>query len=350
MVPADPACAMPGVPEGQWMAFVRRVLARLQLTATNSLEAIQDRFGPDAVRSPAQSRAMYEAIRQIELVVRSEKDREFRKLAALQLHRIYSRAFDEFPFRGKGLVTLRLEGISRGKADGSEREQDAAALEIGSELEIIDLGPPLRVDMGRSVRERRDAELNSADDERGSQEKGRFHPTPKRYLQKVHKNEKIPVRLKSGHAGDVTPRNIVKAAFRHLIDRFHASRQGDDSRFLRGQVRSLAITYPTVLRPQPRQELKQMLEEEGIKEVELRYDEAISATIFYLEWFFNAAKFLGPEAFKVQCRREGSVWTQNLLVLDIGGGTTDLALVRIELRESAFRRSGSRSGRPVLRH
>ena len=77
-----------------------------------------------------------------------------------------------------------------------------------------------------------------------------------------------------------------------------------------------------------------MLEEEGIKEVELRYDEAISATIFYLEWFFNAAKFLGPEAFKVQCRREGSVWTQNLLVLDIGGGTTDLALVRVELREA----------------
>jgi hypothetical protein len=79
-----------------------------------------------------------------------------------------------------------------------------------------------------------------------------------------------------------------------------------------------------------------MLEEEGIKEVELRYDEAISATIFYLEWFFNAAKFLGPEAFKVQCRREGSVWTQNLLVLDIGGGSTDLALVRVQLREAPF--------------
>ena len=45
--------------------------------------------------------------------------------------------------------------------------------------------------MGRSVRERRDAELNSTDDDRDSQERGRFHPTPKRYLQKVHKNEKI---------------------------------------------------------------------------------------------------------------------------------------------------------------
>src|SRR5262249_9047162 len=65
-------------------------------------------------------------------------------------------------------------------------------------------------------------------------------------------------------------------------------------------------------------------------------EEAISATIFYLEWFFNAAKFLGPEAFKVQCRREGNVWTQNLLVLDIGGGSTDLALVRVQLREAAF--------------
>jgi hypothetical protein len=279
---------------------------------------------------------MYEAIRQIELVVRSEKDREFRKRAALQLHRIYSRAFDEFPFRGKGLVTLRLDPIARAKSDGAGRETDAAALEIGSELEILELGPPLRVDMGRSVRERRDAELNSTDGNGSAQEKGRFHPTPKRYLQKVHKDEKIPVRLQNGVAGEVTPRDIVKAAFRHLIDKFHESRQGDDSRFLRGQVRSAAITYPTVLRPQPRQELKRMMEEEGIKEVELRYDEAISATIFYLEWFFNAAKFLGPEAFKVQCRREGNVWTQNLLVLDIGGGSTDLALVRVELREAPF--------------
>ncbi len=116
------------------MAFVRRVLARLQLTAANPLEAIRARFGPDAVRSPAESKAMYEAIRQIELVVRSEKDREFRKMAALQLHRIYSLAFDEFPFRGKGLVTLRLDSMSGVKADGSVRERDSSALEIGSEL------------------------------------------------------------------------------------------------------------------------------------------------------------------------------------------------------------------------
>ena len=68
---------------------------------------------------------MYEAIRQIELVVRSEKDREFRKMAALQLHRIYSLAFDEFPFRGKGLVTLRLDSMSGVKADGSVRERDS---------------------------------------------------------------------------------------------------------------------------------------------------------------------------------------------------------------------------------
>ena len=226
------------------MTFVRRVLARLQLTAANPLEAIRARFGPDAVKSPAESKAMYEAIRQIELVVRSEKDREFRKMAALQLHRIYSLAFDEFPFRGKGLVTLRLDSMSGVKADGSVRERDSSALEIGSELEILEIGPPLKVDMGRSVQERRDAELNSTDDDRDSQEKGRFHPTPKRYLQKVHKNEKIPVRLKNGSAGEVTPRDIVKAAFRHLIGKFHESRQGDDSRFLRGQVRSRGNHVP----------------------------------------------------------------------------------------------------------
>src|SRR5262249_54062882 len=120
----DPAHALPGLSEGQWMAFVRRVLARLQLSASNPLEAIRARFGPDAVKSPPESKTMYEAIRQIELVVRSEKEREFRKMAALQLHQIYSRAFDEFPFRGKGLVTLRLDPISRAKSDGSGREKD----------------------------------------------------------------------------------------------------------------------------------------------------------------------------------------------------------------------------------
>jgi len=49
-----------------------------------------------------------------------------------------------------------------------------------------------------------------------------------------------------------------------------------------------------------------MLEEEGIKEVELRYDEAISATIFYLEWFFTPPSSSAPRLSRSSVAARGT--------------------------------------------
>ena len=75
---------------------------------------------------------MYEAIRQIELVVRSEKDREFRKLAAAATSPDLLGAFDEFPFRGKAsYVAAGGESVGESRRIGNGR-RDPAALELAA--------------------------------------------------------------------------------------------------------------------------------------------------------------------------------------------------------------------------
>ncbi len=55
--------------------------------------------------------------------------------------------------------------------------------------------------------------------------------------------------------------------------------------------------------------------------------------IFFLWREFGGNLNIGIESFKTRCRQEGNKWSQNVLVLDIGGGTTDLALIELTLED-----------------
>ena len=85
-----------------------------------------------------------------------------------------------------------------------------------------------------------------------------------------------------------------------------------------------------------------MLSEIGFRRVVIKYDEAIAAAIFYLMREIGFDPSLGLEAFKVGCRHDNGAWWRNVLVFDIGGGTTDLALVRLTLTESRSVRGQAR--------
>ena len=63
------------------------------------------------------------------------------------------------------------------------------------------------------------------------------------------------------------------------------------------------------------------------------YDEAVSVAIFFLWREFGGNLNIGIESFKTRCRQNGNKWSQNVLVLDIGGGTTDLALIELTLED-----------------
>ncbi|MGN2638640.1 hypothetical protein ACTD5D_21200 [Nocardia takedensis] len=110
------------------------------------------------------------------------------------------------------------------------------------------------------------------------------------------------------------------------------------------QITRLFITYPTKLPPDIRARLKTALAD-LVDRVELEIDEAVAASGFFLMRRFGVDPVLGAETFKLTARgpsgrsawadfdrwKDADRWHENLLVVDVGGGTTDCALVKLLL-------------------
>ena len=62
-------------------------------------------------------------------------------------------------------------------------------------------------------------------------------------------------------------------------------------------------------------------------------DEALAIVMFHLLREFSGDLNIGIESFKTRCRHQGNKWSQNVLILDIGGETTDIALMSLILEE-----------------
>ena len=93
------------------------------------------------------------------------------------------------------------------------------------------------------------------------------------------------------------------------------------------------MTYPTIASPAVRRDIAELVSNLNIGQVQTAYDEAVSVAIFFLWREFGGDLSIGIESFKTRCRQDGDKWSQNVLVLDIGGGTTDLALISLTLEE-----------------
>jgi hypothetical protein len=105
----------------------------------------------------------------------------------------------------------------------------------------------------------------------------------------------------------------------------------------------LNVTFPTRLPPDRRDALLEVLRQEFTSEIDMHIDEAAAAAGFYLLKRFGNDSVLGVEAFRLHARcPEGfrawdrpdiwdaaREWHENLLVIDVGGGTTDCALVKV---------------------
>lgn len=335
----NPAKALPGVAEVQWVAALRMVAEALGLDTQDPIAAVKDCFVPSPGDDDAAKVRMHEAIRRIELVLRKQPE-TLRRAASTRLHRIYRKVFGTFPFQGLNLITLPLE----------PQAQDYEQLQLESEMELLDLDP-LRANMGRKAAENRrqaliapEGEDKQADDRKivGT---NRFIPSPKQYLEFVGRDEpELPLRFEAGAVRRLAPRDVMKLAWEKLLTLFDEYRRRHQHNFSRGPVREAVVTFPTTLLPEPRKEIPRILSELGVLDVKMKYDEAVSAAIFYLQLTFGNTD-IGPEAFKTRCHREGSIWVHHLLILDIGGGTTDTALIRIELRDSGARGEQGAGGR-----
>ncbi|MEV5407529.1 hypothetical protein AB0K60_01655 [Thermopolyspora sp. NPDC052614] len=124
------------------------------------------------------------------------------------------------------------------------------------------------------------------------------------------------------------------------------------------RISRVNITYPTKLPPDRREELLKAVRKLA-PQVEMTVDESAAAAGFFLLRRFGADTRLGVEAFKLHARcpegprawedpelwSKALQWHENLLVIDVGGGTTDCALVKAAVVDATPPELGDAPGR-----
>lgn len=311
---SSPADAVPGAAAVEWETFRRRVETNLA----------QEGHGPlGALRATSPDITWHAVMRQIELSLSSHKAEEFRRAASSHLQRLYQRALRAPSLRYLSLTSVVLDA-------------DKGSSEILSEMEITRLGDdPLRVALGPIARQHRRAAIYQGQQARGGID--RFIHSPKRFLTM---SKKVKISL-GGREEELDPIQIPKAAWARLIQLTEEARavQGADGglpTISRGAFRDVIVTYPTAAPPTVRTRIRQALGEMDITSLETAYDEATAAAVFYLWQEFSGSQDISLEGFKAFSRRAGAAgdrWVQNVMVIDVGGGTTDLALLQIMLED-----------------
>jgi molecular chaperone DnaK (HSP70) len=139
----------------------------------------------------------------------------------------------------------------------------------------------------------------------------------------------------------VTSDDLIREALRDIVGRCNTFVEQGSRELGTGRVNNVVITFPTMATPPVRQKLRDMLEKIGIRLVDNTLDEAIAAAMFTVLRDFGSDFDTGLELLRSQSRGIGTEqdqdeqkkWQQNLLVIDIGGGTTDIALLGLHLHD-----------------
>ncbi|MBE9238842.1 virulence factor SrfB [Anabaena aphanizomenioides LEGE 00250] len=295
--------ALPDIGVNEWEKFIANISKNLEIEP----EELSEVFEND------NKEQFLEAIRQIELCL-GNSDR-FRRAVSKKLYQIYHEVFRVPTLESQNLIPVVL--------DINRRET-----EIPSEMEVSQV-EPLKLQMGREARDNRKKAIAQGTITSVKDIISRFHHSPKRYF---GQNRTFPVMLDDSEH-NIQVNQLIQAAWAHLIELTEDYRQRARRRFSEGDLLTGVFTYPTVAPPVVRKEIKALVEELGIDDVQTAYDEAVSVAIFFLWREFGGNLNIGIESFKTRCRQEKNKWSQNVLVLDIGGGTTDLALIELTLED-----------------
>lgn len=140
---------------------------------------------------------------------------------------------------------------------------------------------------------------------------------------------------------------LCTAAIKYLLARTEQSIANGDSR----RLDNLVVTYPANFSQERRQHLQQLVKRLGVTQVEMSFDEATSGVLYYAYRELFTDLFTGIDGFLAGSHRRSdkviskitdqledmTVYYQNFLIYDIGGGTTDIALLEIGVVEETHR-------------
>lgn len=302
---------VPAAAAGQFAALTDRIARSVLGNRAGSgeprerlLSALRNEPVADARREPE---LLYAVLLRLEreLPARSQP---LRSWLADRLHDCYDRTFAVPGLDGLQLFPVELDPVS-----GSH--------ELPSRIEATQLSPlrvAMTVDDGQPVRP------------------GRYHLGLKQHLGKPEQRQ---ITTDDGST-TVDTDQLIEAALWFLVEQSNTFIEQNPGRLARGRLNHAVVTYPTIAPPAVRHRLRQWLLDPsnglGLSQVQGAYDEAIAAVLFFLMRDFGGEFEIGVEAVKSRYRRvqnTDQAWTQNILVIDIGGGTTDIALVTMTLTD-----------------
>lgn len=286
----------------EWKKFLEQVGSLQQEKMGNS---------PVLLVEQGDENMIHKLLRDIELWLRSSTI-ALQRWGYQHLHKIYSQA-------------LRVPPLTSTLIFHAELDPATSSKEISSEIHIKQVEPVL-VETGPMVQENR-----KEDTSKGRPIEGRYYASIKRYLGR--EQETLPVA--EGELYTEKPAGeILRATWSSLLEHVNKYRELNPTRHSKGPFQHVLATYPTVAPPHVRKEIIAQLKSLGIEHVNIKYDEAVAAAIFYFMCATGGGNSIGIESFLSRCRQSSRTQKrQNVLVFDIGGGTTDIALIQLNIHE-----------------
>ncbi|MCS7270218.1 MAG: hypothetical protein NZ703_03965 [Gemmataceae bacterium] len=312
----------------EWQRWQQLIVQRLGLHDTRQVCAW--------LRQPQDPPALHQLLYQMELSLPLQSER-LRRAVTGALYKMYRAALRIPPLQRFNLFAMNINLDTREQLVPSDIEVCDVQVSANNPQ---DRWPVIR--LGRQAHKNKLAAIDRADAQTVVSLLQRFPPSPKRFFGTDHGGFRI--QLDGNRQYQISVDELMRAGWQKLLELCDAARR-DDKRFSEGPIRRVIVTYPTVAPPAVRQNIHKLVQNLGIADIRTDYDEAIAAAIFYFFREYTSMPELGMERFKARSRLRGEgSWSQNALVLDIGGGTTDIALIRLTLTEERVFAAGESRG------
>lgn len=151
-----------------------------------------------------------------------------------------------------------------------------------------------------------------------------------------------------GSVVSLNAKTLAKVTYRELLKRAIADihRRAEMGQFQDASwARSVVATFPTTYPASLRQIIREILEELQVQEIDTRFDEATAAAIFYIWKEIGADPVCGMHGLMARSRKDKQGRSyQNILLYDLGGGTTDIALIQLLYEELSIFAEGEDRG------
>ena len=135
-----------------------------------------------------------------------------------------------------------------------------------------------------------------------------------------------------------TSDDIIRESLRDVIGRCNSFIANGPAKLDKGRIDNVMIVAPTIAPPAVRQKLCRLIEDLDITLVDSRFDEATAVAMFTLLRDIGDDYDFGLDLLRDRSRKiSPDGWEQNILVIDVGGGTTDIALLRLHIHDETPR-------------